>query len=328
MKINEPSTKIQLPKGAFWTKNHWQDSNGLAEIEPVHWRSTGDAAKMLRLQHMKINRYGMDTLFISGSAAPSLGSMIWLKKQIGSKHPVVLIDLRQETHLYLNNLPISLFYKRDEINWGKSPKEINESEQKWTHYLTQSGIVQINKLGKPQEGIKVPIDPVTIAVKEIDSEQKTAQKANTGYFRIEVPDYHPPAPDQVDQFLIIIKNLPANAWLHFHCAAGNGRTTTFMVMRDILSNSQHLSLEDIITRQAALGGINLFGESPSLTAQPWKKEYHQARTSFIKLFYTYVHSRAHLNQSFSSWIIKQPNSPYKQLLNTSAYYHQTIFSAK
>ncbi len=338
MKPTELSAKIQLPQGAFWVKNHWQDDNGLSEIEPVHWRSTANSDHILSVQNLKINRYGLDTLFISGSAAPSQGSIIWLRKRVSSKHPIFLIDLRQETHLYLNNLPISLFYKRDEINWGRSPKEIRKSEQAWVQYLTQAKVIQINKLGKPKEGIKVPTDPVIMSVKEIDNEQITVQKANTrllsiltetaefrkksiGYFRIEVPDYHPPTPIQVDQFLNIVKNLPAHSWLHFHCAAGNGRTTTFMAMRDILSNSQHVSLEDIVARQAALGGANLFGESPSLISQPWKKDYHQARTNFIQLFYTYVRSGAHFKQSFTYWLSKQPDSSYKRLLSTSAYSH-------
>lgn len=322
MKSNELSAKLQLPQGAFWIKNHWQDDNGLSELEPVHWRSTAN----LSTQNIKINRYGVDTLFMSGSGAPSLGSMIWLRKRVPSNQPMYLIDLRQETHLYLNNLPICLFYKRDEINWGRSPKEIDESEQAWVQYFTQAGTIQINKLGKPVDGIKVPTDPMLISVKEMGNEQTTVQKANTRlpskliYFRIEVPDYHPPTPAQVDQFLKIVKNLPDQSWLHFHCAAGNGRTTTFMVMRDILSNSLHVSLNDIIARQAALGGINLFGESPSLTAQPWKREYHQARTSFIKLFYSYVHSGAHFKQSFASWLSTQPDTPYRQLLSSSAYY--------
>ncbi len=94
-----------------------------------------------------------------------------------------------------------------------------------------------------------------------------------------------------------------------------------MTMRDILSNSQHVSLEDIVARQGALGGINLFGESPSLVSQTWKKEYHQARVNFINIFYIYVHSGAHFKQSFTSWLSKQPDSSYKQLLSTQAYYH-------
>ncbi|MCL9685557.1 hypothetical protein [Legionella maioricensis] len=319
MKSTESSEKIPLIPGAFWIKNHWQNDEGSAQVEPVHWRSTTSTIPTLNEQQIKINEKGMEALFISGSAAPTLGNMLWLRKTKGKTHPIYILDLRQETHLYINGLPISLFYKRDEINWGKTPEAISETESAWIKYFLKSGVVKINKLGKPQAGFKVPIQPVIIPIKEVYTEQETAKKAGVAYIRIDVPDYHPPAPYQVDQFLTILKKIPPNAWLHVHCAAGNGRTTMFMVMRDILANAKYVRLEDIITRQAGLGGIDLFGVSPSLASQPWKKEYHQARKDYIRLFYTFVHSGASENQAFTSWIAKQPDSPYKSLLKTDAY---------
>lgn len=315
MKSTELSEKIDLTPGAFWIKNHWPNNDGFVQAEPVHWRS---ASNILNEQQIRINKKGIKTLFISGSAAPTLGNMIWLRKTRGT-HPVYIIDLRQETHLYINGLPISLFYKRDEINWGKTSVVINETESVWAKYFLKSEVVQINTLGKPLAGFKVPIEPVTIPVKEVYTEQEAAQKAGVAYLRIEVPDYHPPTTTQVDQFLTTLKAIPPDAWLHVHCAAGNGRTTMFMVMRDILANAKYVHLEDIITRHAKLGGIDLFGVSPSIAAQPWKEEYHQARKDYIKLFYTFVHSGASANQTFTSWIAKQPDSPYKSLLKTDAY---------
>lgn len=300
MKSIYDKTNQHLPPGAFWVENHWKNTNGFIEVEPVQWRAS-------------------DTLGLSGSAIPTLGNMIWLKKKYGGKHSVYILDLRQETHLYIDGLPISLFYKRDEINWGKTPEEISKEEDYLINYFLKTGFIHINKLGKPQSGFKVPMNPHTVTIKDIYSEQVAAQKAGLGYFRIEVPDYHPPAPDQVDQFLAIIKQLPQNAWLHIHCAAGKGRTTTFMIMRDIVTNAKDVSLEDILAGQEKLGGINLFGVSPSHSSQPWKKEYHQARRHYIKLFYTYVHSGAYPHETFSAWIKKQPENPYKLILKTDAY---------
>jgi hypothetical protein len=46
--------------------------------------------------------------------------------------------------------------------------------------------------------------------------------------------------------------LPENAWAHFHCEAGLGRTTTFMVLYDMLRNANRVSLEDIVQRQKIL----------------------------------------------------------------------------
>ena len=38
----------------------------------------------------------------------------------------------------------------------------------------------------------------------------------------------------VDYFIDFVENQPENTWLHFHCKAGAGRTTTFMIMKYIL----------------------------------------------------------------------------------------------
>lgn len=315
MKSTNTLEEISSPAQAFWVKNHWPKANEAAHSAPLHWRSAPGAAYNL----LQINNKGLDTLFISGSAAPTLENMIWIKKTTGEQHPVYIIDLRQETHLYLNGLPISLFYKRDEINWGNTPWEITKKEQLWVKHFLKSGMISINKSGKVQAGFKVPTEQVTLQIKELYPEDYAAKKAGVDYFRIEVPDYHPPSPDQVDQFLAIIKKVPSNAWLHFHCAGGKGRTTTFMVMRDILANAKHVSLQDIITRQEKIGGIDLLGTSLSLAEQPWKKEYHQARTDYIRLFYNYIHSSTYPRETFAAWVSKQPDSSYKLILKTSAY---------
>ena len=60
----------------------------------------------------------------------------------------------------------------------------------------------------------------------------------------------------VNYFMDIVKNNPENTWFHFHCKAGVGRTTTFMIMYDIIKNGNEVSLHDIIGRQLLLSGIS------------------------------------------------------------------------
>lgn len=57
------------------------------------------------------------------------------------------------------------------------------------------------------------------------------------YIRIPVQDRHGPDDDTVNAFVTFVKTLPEDVWLHFHCLAGEGRTTTFMVIYDILRNA-------------------------------------------------------------------------------------------
>lgn len=292
---------LKLPLHAFWIDNHWRTHPSNAQ--PKQWRTMTN-----------------NSLAISGSASPGLNNLYWLKKNYANNRPIYLVDLRQETHLYINGLPISIFYKKDEINWGKSPAAIQAEEQAWIKQLSSRKKIVINSLSKPVAGFKTPINPFNMSINEVYSEESAAAKAGMHYMRLEVPDYHPPSPEQVDRFLAQIQTLPANSWLHIHCAGGKGRTTTFLTMIDILYNSNKDSLETIVNRQILIGGIDLLGDSLSLSKQPWKKQYHQARSNFIRLFYLYV-SKAYPQKHFSEWLTKQKKGPYLQLLQTTAYFH-------
>lgn len=42
------------------------------------------------------------------------------------------------------------------------------------------------------------------------------------------------SPENIDEFIKLYKSLPKDAWLHFHCEAGKGRTTTFLAMYDMM----------------------------------------------------------------------------------------------
>ncbi|CAM2785100.1 fused DSP-PTPase phosphatase/NAD kinase-like protein [Legionella worsleiensis] len=309
----------QLPQGAFWIDNHWRNNPQTTQEKPFRWRSPQASRANDLTKQSGINTKGLERLFISGSAIPTLNNMTWLKKNYGGTHQVNIIDLRQETHLYLNGLPISIFYKKDQINWGKTFTKIKKEEQDWLNYLSRQNTLLINILGRPVSGFKVPVSPESIAIKNIHTEQETAQLAEINYYRIPVPDYHPPSPEHVDLFLSLLKKLPKQAWLHYHCAAGKGRTTTFMVMHDILVNGAEVSLNDIIIRQQRMGGINLLTSKDTLSEQPWKREYHLARVDFINLFYTYVTQGIYPNQEFSEWIRNQPEGSYTLLLKTDAY---------
>lgn len=290
---------MQLPPKAFWIENHW-----VAQEKPKQWRTLS-----------------VDTLFMSGSASPSLKSLYWLKKQYGQHRTVFLIDLRQETHLYTDGLPISIYDRHDQINWGKSPETIHTEEQAWRDYIAIQKKITLSHLGKPVKGMKGPVNPFTIPVESVYLEKTAATMANMQYRRIEVPDFHPPSPAQVDQYLEIFKSLPKNYWLHFHCAGGKGRTSTFLALTDIIINHKKVSLADIVKRQALSGGINLLDDSiVSLHEQPWKQPYKTARKDFIQLFYQYA-STAYPEESFTKWLTRQPKSTYVTLLQTDAYFH-------
>ena len=128
------------------------------------------------------------------------------------------------------------------------------------------------------------------------------------YFRIAATDHVWPTPENIDRFLAFYRTLPQDAWLHFHCEAGVGRTTAFMVMTDMLKNPS-VSLKDILYRQHEIGGF-YYGEFPIKTKDKdsWKTKYYREKIVMIEQFYRYVQeNRADGYQTpWSVWLKSHP----------------------
>ena len=131
---------------------------------------------------------------------------------------------------------------------------------------------------------------VKFAPKNTFTEKIAAEAAGLKYVRFYALDMTFPAPEVVDEYLKFLSQIDSDAWLHFHCHAGHGRTTTFLVIYDILKHPD-LSLENIVQRQYSLGGSNLFEN----------EEYEKN----IRLFYEYTHENS--PQSWSQWLMKRGN---------------------
>jgi hypothetical protein len=118
-----------------------------------------------------------------------------------------------------------------------------------------------------------------------------------------VTDHARPDDKEVDQFLGLIKKLPPQAWLYFHCYAGQGRTSTFMIMYDIVRNPK-LSLDAIIDRQVQLGSHDIRRLSGPLKERKHPEE--KSRLRFINLFYEYVRAPdGYAANPWTKWIMQQ-----------------------
>ncbi len=165
------------------------------------------------------------------------------------------------------------------------------------------------------QGAKLPFGPVSrskratltlpspqqVIVKEASIERDLVSSAGTSYVRVAVTDHTRPLDDAVDRFIVAVRALPENAWAHFHCEAGLGRTTTFMVLYDMLRNATRVSLEDIVRRQKLLS----FDYDVLRPVGPgnWKAPYVEDRIAFVRVFYDYA--RANPNgrpQLWSEWL--------------------------
>ena len=87
-----------------------------------------------------------------------------------------------------------------------------------------------------------------------------------------------------------LKNKPDDIHLHFHCAAGKGRTTSFMVMYQAMKNNSNLTLEQLLSYQYNIGGVNLHDNN--------------IQYNFLEDFCNYVQKNKDSNYSisYSQWI--------------------------
>lgn len=247
----------------------------------------------------------------SGSAQFSLSEMIWLvnNKKVGS--PLVLVDLRQESHGFfnlgqkpLNNeqwIAVSWFAERDWANVGKGLPSITDDEYNRLHaaFNTNASVCQI--LSKTKED---GICTATTFPVQVDGVAEESDLTSWSYLRLPTTDHCRPEDSIVDQFVAFEASLDpkTNTWLHFHCHGGDGRTTTFMAMHDIINNPT-TPLTTIVARQKSIGGVEL-NSFPDPTS--FKYPFAVDRWTFIQNFYTYVgiYQSGGFTTTWSEWVSK------------------------
>lgn len=245
-----------------------------------------------------INTSGLDTLHASGSGEFSEASLIWLKQQLGGN--VTIVDLRQESHGFFNGAPITWYAENDWGNIGKTHDETLQDERVRLAALTLNTTTilfdaQAVKSGTPDTGTEIKTSVVY-------SEQELAEHYGIRYYRLTVTDHMQPGDEDVDRFIAFTRTLDNDNWLHFHCRAGEGRTTTFLAMYDMLKNADRVSLEDIIARQATVSPYyDLFSWNPESP----RAELYRNRAEFLRNFYKYARAfRAGDTANWSEWRIR------------------------
>ncbi len=243
-----------------------------------------------------IGSEGFADLRIAGSAQFSAASLPKILETLHTKQ-LTIIDLRQEAHGFLNNDAISWYGPANAENKNKTNEQIKKTEKKLLTQLAKQNQVKVYSIIKKTNNERIEeAESTLVSIHRIYSEAKLAKKHKLSYFRIYAQDFHPPAPEQVDKFIQIVKKLPMSEWIYFHCRAGVGRTTTFMVMYDMMQNAKKVSFEDILARQKVLGGKDLVTMPDK---NDYKYPYSVKRLEFIRQFYQYAHAN---NDNFAtSW---------------------------
>ncbi|MGN0026721.1 MAG: GxGYxYP domain-containing protein, partial [Clostridium sp.] len=211
-------------------------------ILPHHFRMSSNYKAIIKDD--TINIKGLDKLNISGSAQFSDSGLSLIKESINNNFSIIDIDLRQESHGFINGIAISFENEKNNANKGLSLSEV---------LSTQDKLLDSIKIGIP---ITFYNTKETIVPKSVQNELQVANSKEIGYIHIPVTDGGIPTDDMVNYFFDFVKNQPKDSWLHFHCKEGIGRTTTFLIMYDIMKNHKDVNLNDIIKRQVLLSGMS------------------------------------------------------------------------
>lgn len=266
-------------------------------VPPKHFRS----AETIRtaLKKKKTSSKGLEKLHASGSATFTKDGIHWMRKHL--QGDLIIVDLRQESHALLNNNPCTWLAPHDWGNLDKTREQIIQEEASLATQLLQDQVVRPFDATALKKNPKAR--PTIVRVLRTCTEQALVEKQGLTYFRLTVPDHMRPTDDDVDRFIAFHRGLGKNAWLHFHCRGGDGRTTTFLAMDDMLHNADKVSFDDIISRQAAVAPYDhlLQTRSKSIPA-----EIYRERTAFLRNFYRFaqVHLKGHVT-GWSEWLESQ-----------------------
>ncbi|EES48869.1 phytase [Clostridium botulinum] len=248
---------------------------------PSNFRTTSNLTNIKN--NSSLNLKGLETLNTSGSQQFSKDNLDILTKSIDSTLPILVIDLRQESHGFVNEFPISFANEKNDANLGLSKSAVTFTEKKDLKSI---------KLNTPLTFYKHP--EINVVPKEVLSEKQLTKSYSLNYSRVPVTDTKLPTNEMVDCFINIVKECSKENWLHFHCKAGFGRTTTFMIMYDMIKNYNNATYDEIIKRQFALAN---FDEKEIIELSS------SDRINFLNQFYNYCKDvNGNFDTTWSSWL--------------------------
>lgn len=229
------------------------------------------------------NLWGLAALNASGSSQFTEGELHAIRAKIGAGYAATVVDVRQESHGFVNSMAVSWYGKGNQANIGLTKAEVLADEARKLNDLARAKTITIHR-GRPGKDADQGKPLRVTAPFTVRNEKRLAQELGMGYYRVPVTDHHRPTDAAVDDFIQFAKTLPNNAWLHFHCRAGVGRTTTFLIMYDMMRNAKQVDFRDIIDRQMLLGGSDIIRHYDRKNSRnPNTRAIHQ----FLQQFYCY-----------------------------------------
>ncbi|MCR5070127.1 MAG: hypothetical protein K6A78_10115 [Prevotella sp.] len=285
-----------------------KDVKSVDDIFAFRWmggpfRNTGAKSELPDTNYVP-TRKGMDKMYLSGSSRLSDKEMQvvlpWLKEHAGDM-PIYILDLRQETHGYVNGNHVSWYGYINWSNIGRRREDIMHEEDSLFHSLRGKTIVA-GKISSSNNYIMSNAQYIKVSVDSAWTEKEMVEHYGLRYLRLAALDHVFPCDYVIDQFLDIYRSLPERAWVHMHCQAGRGRTTLWMSFFDMLRNPD-LPMKDILYRQTQLGGTSLYYQGQRKGEQKWRVSLFAETSYLVPLLYAYVQDNKQngYSVSWSEW---------------------------
>lgn len=258
----------------------------------------------------KLLKESVHTVEIPGLSASQQLSASQLEKFI-KKVPsrnFTVIDLREETHFYVDGFPVSITNRKNNLNEGKPLSQIEQEENAIAEALKNKEIPLYKRVIKEErdaEGVQKKrvsyVPKESLLPKNVETEAALVKRLNGTYIRMPITDHGGfLSTNEIDSLVSLYDAQKKKAaWVHVHCAAGKGRSSSALTMLAILTWAKSLSLEEIFSRLEARGNKQLIQQP-----EPGKQLKQRSNIEFWKIFHAFAKNRSS-GMLWSDWEKKE-----------------------
>lgn len=186
-----------------------------------------------------------------------------------------IVDCRLESHGLINGIAVSWCGEDNGANLGKTVEAVEEEEEALSDLMGQTVTAYTAENDRPKDGLE-------LSVEKWETERDLVEAEGMHYMRLACPDHCWPPSEVIDSFIGFAADLEDDAWLHFHCQAGFGRTGAFMTIYEMMQHTD-APVEEILQHQADTGSGNLVDR-----ADPEKSHAQKERCVLARAVYQYI----------------------------------------
>ena len=187
-------------------------------------------------------------------------------KGLAGNNPIYIVNLRQESNFFVNGHGLSAYGFNNWANIGRHKADIVQEEKALLESFRGETILT-GEIGSENDYQLIPENVMEL---DVEDEQTFTEDVAVAHlarekgidlrsYRVTALDHTFATDEVIDDFIAFYRTVPGNAWVHLHCAGGNGRTSVFMAFFDMLRNPQ-ISEKDIVYRQCLIGGTCAYFE--------------------------------------------------------------------